>query len=478
MESTQYTGALESAYAIKTGNKVYLSEQNLVDCSSLYGNSGCHGGVMEYAFNVFKASGYKTMPHGDEKALKKAVATVGPVAVGINGDFLQHYAGGIFSEGECDRVPNHGMLVVGYGSFEGTPYWILKNSWGPSWGEDGYMKMIRVHHNQCGIADAASYPTQNHGKQYRNLREEQTRYSIFQENLRKVEAHNELYAKGEKTYFMGVTAYSDLSREEYLALFNATAYAELDMEMEAATSFEDVSASAAALPDSIDWRDQGVVGEVKSQASCGGCWAFSATGAMESHYAISKQSLILLSEQYLIDCTIDIGNHGCTGGTIHRAFQYSTSEGVEKESDYPYQAVDSTCGYDATKIVYKLSGYTRVTSGSESALQQAVAIRFQQACYIILDRVPQEQTTKGPVSTSVNADYFQLYAGGVLDEASCSQTVTHGVLIVGYGTEDGVDYWLIKNSWGATWGENGYLKMARNKSGQCGIDLYAVYPVI
>ncbi|GBL74643.1 Cathepsin L [Araneus ventricosus] len=183
------TGSLEGQHKRKTGKLVSLSEQNLIDCSTLEGNSGCNGGLIDYAFDYIKKhgidteksypymakdqqchfnkqnvgailTGYVDIPENDEEALKKAVATVGPVSVAINakGYGFTFYKSGIYEVPKCDpNNLNHAVLIVGYGSENGKDYWILKNSWGTSWGEHGYAKFAR-NKNMCGIAALASYP--------------------------------------------------------------------------------------------------------------------------------------------------------------------------------------------------------------------------------------------------------------------------------------------------------------------------------
>ncbi|XP_023310816.1 cathepsin L-like proteinase [Anoplophora glabripennis] len=294
---------------------------------------------------------------------------------------------------------------------------------------------------------------EKYGRYYRNLKEEQQRFSIFKDNLVTIQEHNEKYAKGETSYYMGVTPFADLTPTEFISMLNSSRPIP-DLKLK---PLVDVDASAA--PSAIDWRDKGVVSEVKNQGGCGGCWAFSATGAMEAAYAIKTGNHISLSEQNLIDCSTSYGNSGCSGGTIHSAFQYVMEVGIQAESDYAYQGRDGSCSYSQSKSVLKISNYVALSYDNERELQNAVG-------------------TIGPVSVSIDANGFQLYSGGIYDDSTCTWTVNHGVLVVGYGEESGTEYWIVKNSWGSDWGMSGYIKMARNKNDQCGIGLWGVYPVI
>jgi C1A family cysteine protease len=207
-------------------------------------------------------------------------------------------------------------------------------------------------------------------------------------------------------------------------------------------------------PASIDWRDSGAVTPVKDQGNCGSCWSFSTTGALEGAHQIASGSLVSLSEQNFVDCD-DNGDHGCHGGLMDNAFAWAKSNGgVCSEDDYAYTArkgscEDSTCGthYATPK------SYTDVVKNSEDALMSALA--------------------QQPVSVAIEADQstFQLYKSGVLT-AECGTNLDHGVLAVGYGTDSGVNYWTVKNSWGDSWGESGYIRLSRDvsqKQGQCGI---------
>jgi len=210
-------------------------------------------------------------------------------------------------------------------------------------------------------------------------------------------------------------------------------------------------------PTSVDWRTKGVVTPVKNQQQCGSCWAFSATGSTEGSVAIKTGKLTSLSEQQLVDCSDSYGNQGCNGGLMDQAFEYIIANGITTEAAYPYTAQDGQC-QSGKPVASRLTSYVDVTAGSEDALLQAVAL--------------------GPVSVAIEADQqcFQFYSGGILSDPSCGMQLDHGVLAVGYGTTAGTDFWIVKNSWGTSWGESGYIRMIRGQN-ECGIAQEASYPV-
>jgi len=214
-----------------------------------------------------------------------------------------------------------------------------------------------------------------------------------------------------------------------------------------------------------DWRDSAhnAVTPVKNQQQCGSCWAFSTTGSLEGAWAIAKGKLVSLSEQELVDCSTPEGNEGCNGGLMDNAFEYVIANGLCTEATYPYTAADGTChNTSCTKSIMpaQISGYKDLPQ-DESKFLAAVAVN--------------------PVSIAIEADQdaFQFYSSGVLDNDACGTNLDHGVLIVGYGTDSTLskDYWIVKNSWGATWGESGYIRMVRNKN-ECGLTQAASYPVV
>ncbi|KAL2771836.1 cathepsin S isoform 2 preproprotein [Daubentonia madagascariensis] len=197
--------------------------------------------------------------------------------------------------------------------------------------------------------------------------------------------------------------------------------------------------------------------------SCGACWAFSAVGALEAQLKLTTGKLVSLSAQNLVDCsTGKYRNEGCHGGYMTEAFQYIIdNNGIDSEASYPYKAMDEKCQYDSKNRAATCSKYTELPFGSEDALKEAVA-------------------SKGPVSVGIDASHpsFFLYRSGVYYDPACTHTVNHGVLVVGYGNLNGKDYWLVKNSWGLNFGEQGYIRMARNSGNHCGIASFPSYPEI
>jgi len=209
----------------------------------------------------------------------------------------------------------------------------------------------------------------------------------------------------------------------------------------------------------VNWVKAGKVTQIEDQGSCGGCWSFSAAGAIEGVNAIAGRALIRLSKQQLIDCAGSAGNQGCNGGLMDSAFTWVARHGgMTSEAYYPYKAKQKICQWAPSYA--KISGYADVPTRNETALLQALNGR--------------------PISIAVEADQkvWQFYHSGVLDDASCGTNLDHGVLLVGwdYDIIARKDYWLVKNSWGTNWGIGGYIKLVRNKN-QCGIALSASYPI-
>jgi len=214
--------------------------------------------------------------------------------------------------------------------------------------------------------------------------------------------------------------------------------------------------------DSVDWNTAGCVTPVKNQGSCGSCWSFSTTGSMEGAHCAEGNTLVSLSEQELVDCDTADGNAGCNGGDMATAMKWTESNALCTEDDYKYTGKDGSCQESSCTGAVKCTSYSNVTAGSSSGLMASIE--------------------KAPTSIAIEADklVFQFYSGGVLNSTKCGTNLDHGVLAVGYGTDSsGQAYYLVKNSWGSSWGENGFLKIANNGDGDgiCGIQMDAVRAV-
>nr|XP_057946226.1 cathepsin L.1 isoform X1 [Doryrhamphus excisus] len=301
------------------------------------------------------------------------------------------------------------------------------------------------------------------GKSYSSLLEESQRKQIWLSNRRMVLVHNIMADQGIRSYRLGMTFFADMENEEYKRLISQGCLLNFNTSLPRGGSTFLPQPEGADIPQTVDWRDKGYVTDIKDQKQCGSCWAFSTTGSLEGQTYKKTGKLVSLSEQQLVDCSGDFGNMGCMGGLMDNAFRYiKKNGGIDTEASYPYEGVDGYCRFNPANIGATCTGYVDVKKGDEHALQQAVA-------------------TVGPVSVAIDASHqsFQLYDSGVYDEPDCSSSLLdHGVLAVGYGTDNGKDYWLVKNSWGVQWGHKGYIMMSRNKRNQCGIATAASYPLV
>lgn len=281
-------------------------------------------------------------------------------------------------------------------------------------------------------------------------------FKVFAENLNVIIEHN---STPDKTWSQGLNNYSDMTEQEFIAYYKLDA----EQHCSATRSFDETRFMGTKMPRHVDWRERGVVTPVKDQGQCGSCWTFSSTGAIESHFAINTWEHATLSQQQLIDCAGDFDNHGCNGGLPSHAFEYlnHTIGGLELETTYGYQAKDQTCKYNRNKAVVSVDGSFNITQGDE--VQQA------QAC---------DQAGPIAVSYQVVGD-FKNYVDGVYSSDECKNgpmDVNHAVLAVGYGTFRGEDYWIVKNSWGLDFGQDGYFWIARGKN-MCGISTCSSYPL-
>nr|AJF94916.1 cathepsin L7 [Nephilengys cruentata] len=294
-------------------------------------------------------------------------------------------------------------------------------------------------------------------KLYPSVEEEFLHRSIWHRNFHDIIRHNFEAGLGFHSYKLGLNEFSDRTVEEMVGSVEK-------YERESYYSRKGLDWSLPPvdeLPEKLDWRDEGLVTPVKNQEPCGACWAFSTTGSLEGQHMKKTGKLVSLSEQNLIDCSED--NDGCNGGDVSSAFEYIVKNGgIDTEVSYPYTAKNGSCHFDKANIGATCTGYLNVPDGDEDALKQAVA-------------------TVGPISVIIDACHntFINYKSGIFDEPKCRTDIpSHAVLVIGYGTENGKDYWLVKNSWGTSWGIDGYIMMARNKNNQCGIASRASFPLV
>lgn len=289
---------------------------------------------------------------------------------------------------------------------------------------------------------------QEYEKSYSTPEEIKLRSSIFYERLVEIQKHN----AGKSTYKKGVNKFSDLTKEEFQKYLGSSGPRPVHKD---AFDFKP-RMKVADLPASVDWRTKGIVTPVKDQGGCGSCWAFAATETLESAQAIaSGKAPLILSEQNMVSCTPNPnkcgGTGGCSGATAELGYEYVKNKGLSDEKTLPYRGVTGICK-ETTKAAF-ISGYVKLPENDHDALMTAVA-------------------TVGPIAITVEADVWQEYENGVFSGCPKDADLDHGVQLVGYGTEAGTDYWLVRNSWGAAWGEAGYIKLQRfaTSDAYCGTD--------
>jgi len=294
-----------------------------------------------------------------------------------------------------------------------------------------------------------------YGRVYKDAAEKARGLEVFKTNVAFIESFN---AENHK-FYLGLNQFADITNEEFKASRANKGYRPSSVKVPTAFRYENVSLDA--LPTAVDWRTKGAVTPIKDQGQCGCCWAFSAVAATEGIVKLKTGKLISLSEQELVDCDVHGTDQGCEGGLMDDAFKFIISNGgLTAESSYPYTAEDGKCKSRSSSAA-TIKSYEDVPANNEGALMAAVASQ--------------------PVSVAVDGGdmTFQFYKGGVMT-GSCGTDLDHGIAAIGYGaTSDGTEYWLLKNSWGTTWGENGFLRMEKDisdKKGMCGLAMEPSYP--
>jgi len=296
----------------------------------------------------------------------------------------------------------------------------------------------------------------DHGKTYLTRSEETTRFSIFAENMKKIEAHNNAKMV---SYKMGINQFSDMTQEEFSA-HSLGGYKRMPQPekniLKAAKKI-----NLKDLPESVDWRTKGAVSDVKNQGSCGSCWAFATTEMIESYAAIASGSMTELSSQQVTSCTPNSmacgGTGGCRGSIPQLGYTYIQLFGHATEDSYPYVSGRTSdtedCEYDVldTMPVVGITGYDTMTNDMEATMAHIANV--------------------GPLAVAVDAGSWSFYSGGVFSGCDYSDNIglNHAVQLVGYGTDAAEgDYWIVRNSWGSSWGENGYIRLQRESSLECG----------
>ncbi|GAB4853714.1 hypothetical protein Ancab_017907 [Ancistrocladus abbreviatus] len=315
--------------------------------------------------------------------------------------------------------------------------------------EFSFLKVLGTNRHTLSFAHFAY----RYGKRYETIEEMKLRFEVFKENLDLIQSTN----KRGLPYTLAVNEFADLTWEEFHkhrlgAAQNCSATVKGNHKL-----------TDEALPDTKDWREEGIVSPVKNQGHCGSCWTFSTTGALEAAYAQAFGKIISLSEQQLVDCAGAFNNFGCNGGLPSQAFEYiKYNGGLDTEEAYPYTAKNGECKFSKDNVGVRVINSVNITLGAEDELKHAVAL-------------------VRPVSVAFEVvTGFRFYEDGVYTSETCGRTpmdVNHAVVAVGYGVQNGVPYWLIKNSWGEDWGDNGYFKMEMGKN-MCGIATCASYPIV
>ena len=283
------------------------------------------------------------------------------------------------------------------------------------------------------LNDYNSYLKQ-YGKNYTE-KEYMYRFNIFKNNTEYIEKHN----VKNLSYKLGVNNFTDWSKKEFKVkyLTNRVNYYPTP-------NIKSYNLNNNSIPESIDWRANGFVTDVKDQGQCGSCWAFSAVGAIEGQHANVTNNLVSLSEQNLVDCSYGYNNSGCEGGWPDKAMLYVKKYGIDTEKTYPYNATDSTCSFNKTNVGATVNDVVLLPSGNMTLFYHALG-------------------TIGPMSIAIDAEYdFQFYSSGIYNSTICDKdSLNHAVLAVGYGhTLNNSKYIMVKNSWGKDWGMDGYIYMS------------------
>jgi C1A family cysteine protease len=313
--------------------------------------------------------------------------------------------------------------------------------------------------HESTMRDLFSQWKDSNGKHYSSQLEHEERFKIFIDNYNYAKSYN---SDPQHTEILGLTVFADLTNQEFRALISRNHNLGLRSK-QIRESVEDVEIDVTGLPASVDWRTKGVILPDFIQGQCGSCWAIVAAQTLSSLNAIKGGTLTAYSVQQIMDCSNSFGNQGCNGGLPDQAFNYTSQYGVQTAASYPYLAVDGKkCNYNKSDVVYKNTGWMNVPPGNSVALAAALVNQ--------------------PVSVAIEAasQVFQMYKGGVITSMQCGTELDMSILAVGYSSENNQDYWILQNQWGANWGLQGYVYVAKGNStknpGICGVAQESNYP--
>jgi len=291
-------------------------------------------------------------------------------------------------------------------------------------------------------------------KNYKSSNEHEKRKDIFRHNMRFINSHNRKHLG----YNLKLNKFADMTEKEvgqYKGLLD-----EPEGTYNGGKKFKipHIDFANTPMPKSLDWREYGAVSKIRSQGICGSCYAYAVTSAMESAYYLKTGTQIELSQQQIVDCTWGYGNRGCKGGYPYRALQWIMKHGglATDDSYGRYLAQEGYCHFKNVSIGAGVESYMNITSGNKTELKLALAMY-------------------GPVTILINTrpKTFKFYSSGVYFDGSCDDKVDHAAVAVGYGEDNGKEYWLIKNSWSTSWGRDGFMKIW-TKNDNCGVTKKAV----
>ncbi|SPP81668.1 cathepsin L1 isoform X1 [Drosophila guanche] len=294
-------------------------------------------------------------------------------------------------------------------------------------------------------------------KKYVHGFDEMRSFKAFQTNFKIIKDHNKNYQDGQTSFRLATNVMADMSTDGYLRNFLRLLKSQSNA---ADDNIADIvgSAQMSNVPESLDWRRKGFTTPSQNQQSCGSCYAFSIAESIEGQVFKRTGKILTLSVQQIVDCSVSHGNQGCIGGSLRNTLKYLQSTGgIMRSDDYKYASKKGKCQFVGDLSVVNVTSWAILPVNDEQAIQAAVA-------HI------------GPVAVSINATpkTFQLYSDGIYDDVSClSTSVNHAMLVMGYGK----DYWILKNWWGARWGESGYMRLKKG-SNLCGIANYAAYAIV